>query len=89
MHWPLCKADRLLVVKGLDSVVLVVAMAIAVVMLAILYGHSLFDVQANGLAHRVVIIGLVARFASLFLVTLAFLNGSPPLLLTGTQRTRS
>ena len=59
---------------------LVVWMVIAAVMLAIQCGALPFDVRANGLADRVEIIGLVARFASLFLVTLAFLNGSPPLL---------
>ena len=78
MHWPLYKADGLLTVKGLDYMELVVSTAIAVVMLVIQCGHYPSDARAGGLAYRVGIIGLVARFASLFLVTLASLNGSPP-----------
>ena len=57
---------------------LVVCKVIAAAMLAIQRGALPFDIRTNGLADRVEIIGLMARFASLFLAMLAFLNGSPP-----------
>jgi len=53
---------------------LVVWMVIAAVMLAIQCGALPFDGWANGLADHVEIIGLMARFASLFLAMPAFLN---------------
>ena len=57
---------------------LVVWMVIAAVMLAIQCGALPFDGWANGLADHVEIIGLMARFASLFLAMPAFLNVSSP-----------
>ena len=57
---------------------LVVWLVMAAMMLAVQCRALPFDVRATGLADRAEIIGLMACFASLLLVTLAFLCGSPP-----------